>query len=69
MVQEPYVNHIPTLAGGVGRKKLTEFYRDHFIFNNPLDTHNELISRTIGIDKVIDEFNFCFSHDRVIDWL
>ncbi|KAI9148307.1 LEA domain protein [Paramyrothecium foliicola] len=69
MVQEPYVNHVPTLTGGVGRLKLTDFYRHNFIFNNSADTDLELVSRTIGIDRVIDEFIFKFTHDREIDWL
>jgi carboxymethylenebutenolidase len=69
MVQEPYVNHIPTITGGIGREHLTYFYRHHFIFNNPDDTKLELTSRTVGIDRVIDEFKFCFTHDRQIDWL
>ena len=69
MVQEPYVNHIPTLTGGIGRAKLTDFYRDHFVLNNPEDTALELVSRTVGIDRVIDEFVFSFTHDREIDWL
>lgn len=69
MVEEPYVNHVPTLTGGVGRKALTAFYRDHFIFSNPPDTELELVSRTVGIDRVVDEFLFKATHDRVIDWL
>lgn len=69
MVQEPYVNHVPTLTGGIGREALTKFYRDNFIFNNSADTELDLISRTIGIDRVIDEFLFKFTHDQVIDWL
>ncbi|KAI1772784.1 carboxymethylenebutenolidase [Hypoxylon cercidicola] len=69
MVEEPYVNHVPTLTGGVGRRALTEFYRDHFIFSNPPDTELELVSRTVGIDRVVDEFLFNATHDRVIDWL
>ncbi|GKT53865.1 carboxymethylenebutenolidase [Colletotrichum tofieldiae] len=69
MVEQPYVNHIPTLTGGVGRGRLTNFYRDHFIFNNPDDTELELVSRTVGIDRVIDEFVFKCTHDKVIDWL
>ncbi|KAI1411334.1 hypothetical protein F5Y13DRAFT_165473 [Hypoxylon sp. FL1857] len=69
MVEEPYVNHIPTLTGGVGRRALTDFYRDHFIFSNPPDTVLELVSRTVGIDRVVDEFLFKATHDRVIDWL
>ncbi|KAF4968675.1 hypothetical protein FSARC_3961 [Fusarium sarcochroum] len=69
MVQEPYVNHIPTLTGGIGREKLSRFYRDNFIFNNSTDTVNELISRTVGIDRVIDEFMFKFTHNQEVDWL
>ncbi|KAK4040685.1 hypothetical protein C8A01DRAFT_15497 [Parachaetomium inaequale] len=69
MVDEPYVNHVPTLTGGIGRAKLTAFYRDHFIFSNPADAALELVSRTVGIDRVVDEFLFNCTHDRVIDWL
>lgn len=57
------------MTGGVGRERLTEFYRNHFIFQNSPDTENELVSRSIGIDRVIDEFIFKFTHDREIDWL
>jgi hypothetical protein len=57
------------LTGGVGRSSLTTFYRDSFIFNNSADTDLELVSRTIGIDRVIDEFIFKFTHDRELDWL
>jgi carboxymethylenebutenolidase len=57
------------LTGGIGRARLSKFYLDHFIFNNPDDTALELISRTVGIDRVVDEFVFCFTHDKQIDWL
>ncbi|KAL6706903.1 hypothetical protein ACN47E_005046 [Coniothyrium glycines] len=69
MVQEPYVNHVPTLTGGVGRGPLTSFYRNNFIFNNSADTALELVSRSIAIDRIIDEFIFSFTHDRELDWL
>ncbi|KAL2163877.1 hypothetical protein VTH06DRAFT_3088 [Thermothelomyces fergusii] len=69
MVDQPYVNHVPTLTGGIGREKLTTFYRDHFIFSNPKDANLELVSRTVGIDRIVDEFLFQCTHDRVIDWL
>ncbi|KAK7985609.1 carboxymethylenebutenolidase [Apiospora saccharicola] len=69
MVEEPYVNHIPTLTGGIGREKLIEFYTNHFVFANPPDTELELVSRTVGIDRVIDEFLTKMTHDRVVDWL
>lgn len=57
------------MTGGVGRSNLTDFYRNNFIFSNSADTHLELVSRTIGINRVIDEFIFNFTHDREIDWL
>jgi carboxymethylenebutenolidase len=60
---------IAQMTGGIGRAALTKFYCDHFIFNNPEDTELELVSRTVGVDRVIDEFIFCFTHDKVIDWL
>ncbi|KAJ5656079.1 hypothetical protein N7507_008029 [Penicillium longicatenatum] len=69
MVQEPYVNHIPTMTGGVGREELSHFYANHFIFNNPDDTALELVSRTVGIDRVVDEFIMSFTHDKMVDWL
>ncbi|KAJ7638438.1 NTF2-like protein [Roridomyces roridus] len=69
MVAEPYVNHVPTLTGGIGREKLTAFYRDHFIFSNPPDLRMEAISRTVGSDRVVDEFIMHMTHDRQVDWL
>jgi carboxymethylenebutenolidase len=69
MVAEPYVNHVPTMMGGVGKLKLSRFYRDHFIFSNPPDTRSVLLSRTVGADRVIDEMLHCFTHTTVVDWL
>ncbi|KAL4994680.1 hypothetical protein BDV10DRAFT_176333 [Aspergillus recurvatus] len=69
MVQEPYVNHIPTMTGGIGRENLKSFYRDHFIFVNPADAEMELISRTVGVDRVVDESIMTMTHDREIDYL
>ncbi|BEJ12016.1 hypothetical protein CspHIS471_0204760 [Cutaneotrichosporon sp. HIS471] len=69
MVDEPYVNHVPTMTGGVGRKQLSEFYRDHFIFSNPEDADLLVVSRTVGADRVVDEFIYSCTHSRVIDWL
>lgn len=62
-------NHVPTMTGGVGRAALTVFYRNHFIFANPADTKLELLSRTTGVDRVIDGFLYRFTHNRVVDWL
>lgn len=69
MVAEPYVNHIPTLTGGVGSKQLSRFYRHHFIHQNPQDMKLTPISRTVGAMQVVDEFIMSFTHDSEIDWL
>jgi carboxymethylenebutenolidase len=69
MVEEPYVNHIPTMTGGVGAKELHRFYLNHFVHANPDDTKLIPVSRTIGADRVVDEMLFCFTHNREIDWL
>lgn len=69
MVAEPYVNHIPTMTGGVGQQHLARFYQHHFVNSNPADTRLIPVSRTIGADRVVDEMLFCFTHDREIDWM
>jgi len=69
MVPEPYVNHIPTMTGGVGYRELYRFYQHHFVDSNPSDTKLVPISRTIGSDRVVDEMLFSFTHDREIDWI
>ncbi|KAI4676691.1 uncharacterized protein J4E84_009526 [Alternaria hordeiaustralica] len=69
MVDQPYVNHIPTMTGGVGQERLTAFYTHHFVFSNPPDTALALVSRTVGIDRVIDEFIFTLTHTKEVPWL
>jgi carboxymethylenebutenolidase len=69
MVAEPYVNHIPTMTGGVGQSALRAFYRDHFIGRNPPDTKLEPVSRTVGADSLVDEMIFSFTHTSEVDWM
>ena len=69
MVAEPYVNHIPTLTGGVGQQQLSRFYQHHFVHANPEDMRMIPLSRTVGALQVVDEFIMCFTHTREIDWL
>lgn len=69
MVDEPYVNHIPTMTGGVGQANLRAFYTHHFIHSNPPDTSISLVSRTVGVDRVIDEFILSLTHSTLIPWL
>jgi len=69
MVEQPYVNHIPTMAGGVGHDELKRFYNYHFIGANPSDTSMVPISRTVGVDRLVDELLFSFTHTSEIDWM
>ena len=69
MVDEPYVNHVPTLTGGLGYKDLHRFYKDFFIPANPPSTQIKLISRTIGTDTVVDEMHMSFRHTQEIPWM
>ena len=69
MVAEPYVNHIPTMTGGVGQVALRAFYKDHFIGRNPPDTTLTPVSRTVGQDSVVDEMIFAFTHTSEVDWM
>jgi carboxymethylenebutenolidase len=69
MVAQPYVNHIPTMTGGVGYKDLHRFYKNHFIARLPRDIRIVLVSRTVGADRVVDELLLCFTHDTEIDFL
>ncbi len=69
MVPEPYVNHIPTMTGGVGYRDLHRFYTDHFVNSNPPDTTLTPISRTVGATQVVDEMLFCFTHTTEIPWM
>ncbi len=61
MVANLYVNHVPTMTGGVGASELARFYRNHFIPKCPKDTKLVPISRTIGADRLVDEMLFCFT--------
>ncbi|MEQ8659178.1 MAG: dienelactone hydrolase family protein, partial [Gammaproteobacteria bacterium] len=69
MVAEPYVNHIPTMTGGVGHDHLKRFYKYHFVNSNPPDTRLIPVSRTVGADRLVDEMVFCFTHTCEIPWM
>ena len=69
MVPTPYVNHVPTMTGGVGHDQLKRFYKYHFIGGNPSDTGLTPVSRTVGADQIVDEMIFSFTHTSEIDWM
>jgi carboxymethylenebutenolidase len=68
MVERPSVNHVPVMTGGVGRKQLTHYYLKYFIPQMPPDTQIIPVSRTIGHDRLVDEFVMKLTHTLQMDW-
>ncbi len=68
MVPQAYVNHVPTMIGGFGQRELHRYYKYHFIPQNQGSTMIP-ISRTVGGDRLVDEFVACFTHDKENDTL
>jgi len=69
MTDEPYVNHVPVMTGGVGVDGVREFYGNHFIGKWPQDISITPVSRTVGDDQVVDELVLSFTHDIEMDQL
>ena len=70
MSDDPHLNHVPTMAGGVGHSAVRAFYRDHLVGKFfPPDVKMVNVSRTVGEDHVVEELFISFTHTTVIDWL
>ncbi len=69
MVHDAYVNHVPVMTGGIGHEELRRFYSTDFIPQMPPDTAMTPVSRTIGVDRVVDEMVFEFTHTIKMDWM
>jgi carboxymethylenebutenolidase len=70
MSDDPHLNHVPTMAGGVGQNGVRAFYRDHLVGKFfPPDVKMVSVSRTVGEDRVVEELFISFTHTTVIDWL
>jgi carboxymethylenebutenolidase len=68
MSAAPHLNHVPVMTGGVGRDAIRTFYATRFIPKMPPDTEIELLSRTIGRDRIVDELIFKCTHTVAMDW-
>lgn len=70
MSDAPHLNHVPTMAGGVGQRGVHAFYRDHLVGKFfPPDVKMESVSRTVGENQIVDELFVSFTHTTAIDWL
>ncbi len=58
MTDEPYVNHVPVMTGGVGREAVRSFYGQHFIGKWPADIEITPVSLHSSARKqVVDELS------------
>ena len=70
MTDSPHLNHVPTMAGGVGRDGVHAFYRDHLVGKFfPPDVKMDNLSRTVGTDQIVEELAISCTHTTAIDWL
>jgi carboxymethylenebutenolidase len=70
MSTAPHLNHVPTMAGGVGYDGVRAFYRDHLVGKFfPPDVKMTDVSRTVGENQIVEELVISFTHTTTIDWL
>ena len=63
------VTHIPTLTGASGEQALRRFYQEFFIPGTPPSLRVTLVSRTVGVDRIVDEVVLGFRHTCEIPWM
>jgi carboxymethylenebutenolidase len=68
MTPDATVNHVPVMTGGSGVKQLQHFYGRYFIPQMPADVTMVPVARTIGVDRIVDEFVFRCTHSVRMDW-
>jgi carboxymethylenebutenolidase len=69
MIAEPYVWHVPSMAGASGGQAVRDFYSSQFIGHTPEDAELTPIARTLSADRVIDEFVLEFTHTIELPWM
>lgn len=68
MTDNPILIHVPVGTGATGREALRRFYRDIFLAQIPPDAELQLLTRSVGQNRVIDEFILHFTHTVQMDW-
>src|SRR5262249_43329364 len=70
MRDDPYLNNVPTMAGGFGRDGVRAFYRDHLVAKFlPPDVKMASVSRTVGESQLVEELAISFTYTTPIDWV
>lgn len=68
MTDHPSLTHVPVGTGATGREEVRRFYAEVFIPQAPPDIELELLSRTVGQDRIVDEFILHLTHTLRMDW-
>jgi carboxymethylenebutenolidase len=66
---DPHVIHMPVMTGGAGLEGVRAFYRKYFIPGLPPDNEIVLVSRTIGLNRLVDELVHRFTHTIEMPWM
>jgi carboxymethylenebutenolidase len=70
MTDNPHLNHVPVMTGGVGREGVRRFYTNHLVGKFfPPDVNMTTVSRTVGSDQIVEELVISFTHTAAMDWL
>ena len=69
MSEHPYVLLVPSGTGGSGRAGVHAFYGEQFLPNIPPDFELVSLSRTLGDDRIVEEFVIRFTHSLAMDWM
>ena len=68
MTDHPVLIHVPVNTGATGREELRKFYREIFIPQMPPDAELQLLTRSVGQNRIIDEFILRFTHTVRMEW-
>ncbi|QGQ24795.1 nuclear transport factor 2 family protein [Gimesia benthica] len=68
MTDHPILIHVPVNTGATGKEALRKFYAEIFIPQAPPDISLQLLTRSVGQNRIIDEFILRFTHTLRMDW-
>lgn len=68
MTDHPVLIHVPVGTGATGKDALRKFYAEIFIPQAPPDIELQLLTRTVGQNRIVDEFILRFTHTLRMDW-
>lgn len=68
MTDHPVLIHVPVNTGATGKEALRKFYAEIFIPQAPPDISLQLLTRSVGQNRIIDEFILRFTHTLRMDW-